>query len=39
MTKNGSALVSVVIANKDGERFLKRCLEAVLAEKGSMKWL
>jgi GT2 family glycosyltransferase len=26
--------VSVIIANKDGERFLKRCLESILMEKG-----
>ena len=35
MMKNSSILVSVVIANKDGERFLKRCLESILVEKGS----
>ena len=29
--------ISVVIASKDGERFLERCLSAVFAEKGSFE--
>lgn len=30
-------MISVVIASKDGERFLERCLSAVFAEKGSFE--
>ena len=37
MTKKASVLVSVVIANKNGEKFLERCLDSVLVEKGNFE--
>ena len=37
MTKKASVLVSVVIANKNGEKFLERCLVSVLVEKGNFE--
>lgn len=33
--KSGMILVSIVIANKDGEKFLEGCLSSILVEKGS----
>lgn len=39
MVRNNKVLVSVVIASKNGEKFLKVCLEAVFKEKGSFEVL